>query len=42
MVNLFQGKTTEPKINSVEELLNAYKNGQRLFVDLEFENNESL
>ena len=33
---------TDHKINSVGQLLDAYKSGQRLFVDLEFENNESL
>lgn len=31
-----------PKINLIRELIHAYRNGQRLFTGLEFENNESL
>ncbi len=33
---------TDRKINSITQLLEAYKEGQRLFLELEFENDESL
>ena len=33
---------TDPKIKTVGQLIDAYKSGQRLFVELEFENNESF